>query len=103
MDLQRLEQSLFRAAKAKTPLETVPYGFEKRVMRHLLTPRMIDWHAAWSRALWRAAAPCVGLMLLLGAWAYSRPEPEHSNDLASDFENTLMAEVHADSFQETSW
>ena len=44
--------------------EHVPYAFEKRIMariREFLTPAPLT---VWSRMLWRAVAPCFGVMIL---------------------------------------
>jgi hypothetical protein len=52
-----------------------------------------DW-ALWARALWRAAAPCVAITLLLGAWSFfAPPSNAPANDLSQQLEQTLLAAV----------
>ena len=70
MNLAELERKLIAAARAHAPSDRVPYAFEKRIMAHLATRPMRDHWELWGRALWRAAAPCVAIMLVLGAWSF---------------------------------
>ena len=42
----------------------------KRIMARLAARPLADDWELWGRALWRAAAPCVAIMLLLGAWSF---------------------------------
>ena len=60
-----------------------------------------DW-ALWGRALWRAAAPCVAITLLLGAWiVLPRGATMLPCDLSQDFDNTLLVAVdHANIYSE---
>lgn len=53
-----------RLAKSVPRDEHVPFAFEKRVMAHLNASQGSDPMGDWSRALWRAVAPCIGIMLL---------------------------------------
>ena len=91
MNLERLRCNLLAVARADHPSDRVPYSFEKRVIAHLkLRPAFDEW-AFRSRVLWQAAAPCVGLMLLLIAWAWFTPASKTtSNELSLDLENTLL-------------
>ena len=76
--------------------EHVPYAFEKRIMarlRELLTP---DPLTHWSRMLWRAVAPCLGVMLL--AVLFSAGEPADTSPIqtaeeleSTDFETVMLA------------
>ena len=76
--------------------EHVPYAFEKRIMariRELLTP---DPLTVWSRMLWRAVAPCLGVMLL--AVLFSAGEPADTSPIqtaeeleSTDFETVMLA------------
>ncbi len=70
MDLAELNRKLIAAARANPPSQRVPFAFEKRIMARLTRPFEPDYRALWARALWRAAAPCVGIMLLFSAWAF---------------------------------
>ena len=91
MNLEKLRQNLLAVARATPPSDGVPYGFEHRIMAHLALRRALDHSAFWAGALWRAAAPCVGLMLLLVAWFFFAPVSKApSNDLSLDLENTLL-------------
>ncbi len=76
--------------------ERVPYAFEKRIMarlRELLTP---DPLTHWSRMLWRAVAPCLGVMLL--AVLFSAGKPTDTSPIqtvgeleSTDFETAMLA------------
>jgi hypothetical protein len=91
MKLEQLERNLLAAARGNPPSQEVPYCFEKRVMAHLQLRAAFDEWAFRSKVLWQAAAPCVGLMLLLIAWSWFTPAPKTpSNDLSLDLENTLL-------------
>ena len=90
------DEQLLRLARNLPDNERVPYAFEKRLMarlRDLLTP---DPLTHWTRMLWRAAAPCLGVMVL--AMLFSAGEPaETSAGLpadqpeATDFESVMLA------------
>jgi hypothetical protein len=104
MNLNELERKLIAAARAQAPDERVPLAFEKRIMARLGTRPMLDEWALWSSALWRAAAPCVAIMLLLSAWSLllsdRAPGP---SDLTQDFENTLVAAVDQEPAADAAW
>ena len=97
MNLAKLEQKLVAVARANPPSDQVPYAFEKRIMARLAAgPALDDW-ALWARALWRAATPCVAIMLLLGAWSFFTPSRSASmGDLSQQLEQTLLAAVDQD-------
>lgn len=103
MNLAELEEKLVAAARATPPGDRVPYAFEKRIMARLAARPVVDDWALWARALWRAAAPCAAIMLLLGAWSLFTP-PSHApanaanaaNDLSQQLEQTLLAAVDQD-------
>jgi hypothetical protein len=100
MNLAKLEQKLVAVARANPPSDQVPYAFEKRIMARLAArPALDDW-ALWARALWRAATPCVAIMLLLGAWSLFTPSRSASSastgDLSQQLEQTLLAAVDQD-------
>lgn len=69
MDLDRLQQRLFAEARSVPPGDGVPYAFEKRVMARLASAPTTDPWLLWGRALWRSAAVCVSLSLLLSVWS----------------------------------
>jgi hypothetical protein len=94
MDIDALQKKLIAAAKANPPRDSVPYAFEKRITARLAGQTMLDDLGFWAGSLWRAAVPCVAVMLLLGAWSLF---PVHhktvSSDLSQDIENTVLAAV----------
>lgn len=89
MDLVKLQQKLIAAARSQAPSDTVPYAFEKRIMARLSALPRVDALTLWTRAFWRAAASCVGIMLLLSAWTAFHPAANVS--LADDLETTIVA------------
>ena len=96
MNLETLQQKLLAAARSQVPSDHVPYAFEKRILARLLAPATLDHSALWARALWRAAAPCVALMLLFGAWSFVGNNPNRSGmadggDFSQHFEQTMLA------------
>ena len=97
MNLEDLQRKLLAAARANPPSNRVPLAFEKRIMARLPARPGLDEWALWARALWRAAAPCVAIMLLLSAWSFFTPKATApANDLSQEFENTLLAAVDQD-------
>lgn len=102
MDLEQIERALIAAARKDAPSQAVPYAFEKRVMARLRAGLAEDPWAFWSRALWRAAAPCVALTMLLGAWSMFEPEAgTEEPDLLQQFDHTVLAAAAQDSAIET--
>jgi len=92
MSLPELQKKLVAAARLKAPDERVPYAFEKRIMAQLAARPVADAWVFWARGLWRAAASCVAVALLLGAVSLLSPRvPAPGKDLSQDFENTLLA------------
>jgi hypothetical protein len=93
-DEPSLQRKLIAAARAHPPGDSVPYAFEKRVMALIAARAATDQLALWVRGLWRAAASCVAIALLLGAWVFFNPAASANNeDLSQNFENTLLASV----------
>ena len=104
MNLAELERKLIAAARANPQSERVPYAFEKRIMASLAARPIADDWALWARALWRAAAPCVAIMLLLGAWSFFDPQGSTpASDLSQELENTLLAAVDQDQTTDSTW
>ena len=92
MNLAKLEKKLIAAARNTPVNEAVPYAFEKRILAQIKSRNVQDQWSWWARALWRAAAPCVGIMMLLGAWSWF-DRSSGTPDLSQEFENTVMAVV----------
>jgi hypothetical protein len=104
MNVDELQRKLIAAARANPPSDGVPFAFEKRIMARLAArPRLDEW-ALWSRALWRAAAPCFAIMVLLSAWSFLAPNPSAPvNDLSQEIENTLFAAIDQDQPADSGW
>jgi len=104
MNLEQLQRKLLAAARANPPGDHVPYAFEKRILARLASVKPMDSWALWSHALWRAAAPCVAMALLLGVFHVVAPEAGSVDsgavtgatnyDLPQDFAQTLLAAVN---------
>ena len=65
LEIRSSDEQFLRFARNLPANEHVPYAFEKRIMarlRDLLTP---DPLTLWSRMLWRAVGPCLGVMILV--------------------------------------
>jgi hypothetical protein len=104
MNLTQLERKLIAAARANPPSERVPYAFEKRILARLAARPIVDDWGLWARALWRAAAPCVAIMLLLGAWSlYAPHKSAPANDLSQELEKTLLAAVDQEQTTDSIW
>lgn len=65
MNVDQLLDKLIAAARAHPPSDHVPYAFEKRIMARLGGDALADRLTVWTRLLWRAAAPCLGITLVL--------------------------------------
>src|SRR6185295_13038791 len=90
MNLAQLQNKLLASARENPPSDDVPYAFEKRIMAQLPAKPAFDLLAAWNRTLWQAAAPCVAVMLLLGAWTRFVQHTDSSHEtLATDLESSL--------------
>ena len=95
MNLIELQRKLIAVARANPPSDRVPLAFEKRILALISARPALDRWAAWARALWYAAAPCVAIMLL-SAWVvfqHSSGNNNPSTDLSQQFDNTLLADV----------
>jgi hypothetical protein len=103
MNLADLERKLIAAARAHPPSDRVPYAFEKRILARLAAQPRADGWQLWAGALWRAAAPCVAIMLLLLAWSLFTPGSAPANDLSQDLEQTLLAAVDQDQPADSTW
>jgi hypothetical protein len=97
MNTDMLHKKLIAAARAETPRDAVPYAFEKRVMGHIRAA-MPDACLSYSIALWRAAAPCLAIMMAVGAWVYLDETGIQNGSqagLESDLEQTMLAAVES--------
>ena len=97
MNLDDLQHKLIAAARAHPPADTVPYAFERRISHQIKRLGTGDLWGLWANALWRAAAPCVGLALVLAAWSLlSEPKAASGLDVSQAFENTVFAAASVD-------
>ena len=104
MDYSELHRRLITAARTEKPSDAVPYAFEKRVMANLGKQPILDQAALWASALWRGVAPCLAIMLLLGAWTFFDGQGAASTgDVSQDFDSTVLAAVGQDQPVDTTW
>ncbi len=104
MDLVKLQNQLLAAARSNPPSQRVPLAFEKRILAHLAGYRQQDEYARWAAALWRAAGPCVALMLLLGVWTYlASGRGSAPADLSQQFDQTVLVAVDQIQAVEPHW
>ena len=87
-----LQRKLILAARLTPADDRVPYAFEKRIMARLAALPKVDVWAFWGPALWRAAAPCIAITLLLGFWTvYSANHRPVQEVRVLDLERTVLA------------
>jgi anti-sigma-K factor RskA len=93
MNFSELERKLMAAARNHPPSDRVPFRFEKRVMSRVQSRPALDRCALWAHALWRSAAACVAVVVLLGAVTFFLPHKTRpaDGDLSQDFEKTMLA------------
>jgi hypothetical protein len=103
MNLAELERKLIAAARSRPINENVPYAFEQRIMAHVRERSAPDAWSLWARGLWRAAATCTGIMLLLGTWSFFSAGSTPATDLSQEFENTVLVAVDQAQSAETVW
>ncbi|HAV61456.1 MAG TPA: hypothetical protein DCY13_03725 [Verrucomicrobiales bacterium] len=101
MQLDVLEQKLVNAARKHPPGDHVPYAFEKRIMARLAEVGIPDGWFLWSRALWRAAVPCLLLVIFSGLWSSNSMNAANTVDFSQQLENTVLAELNQN--LENSW
>tara|TARA_A100001037_G_C15077881_1_gene602680 strand:- start:405 stop:767 length:363 start_codon:yes stop_codon:yes gene_type:complete len=89
--------------------DRVPYAFEKRIMAHIkdeetaAPPTAAQLWEQWSRMLWRAAVPCLAVLVIAAVWVKApgnvepaHPQPgaqpglaTHENDSQDDLEELV--------------
>lgn len=90
MELETKRQKLITVAKGCIPSTKVPYAFEKRIMAQLRGMKLDPW-AFWERALWKAAAGCAALVLVLAV--FDQDSAPQTEDLSVAIQNTVYAAV----------
>jgi hypothetical protein len=104
MNIDELERKLIMAARSNPPSDRVPYAFEMRIMERLKQPVFADHWSVWGQALWRAAAPCVAIMVLFTAWTVLSPTASPAEgDIDQELERTVMASFEAEPSAEMNW
>ena len=88
---------LIRAARQLPEEEQVPYAFEKRIMANLSQIKPVDNVALWALGLWKAAVPCVAVMLLITTWATISTSADSNveDSLATELELTMTQPLQA--------
>lgn len=101
MNIAKLQDKLVAAAR-QTPLDDrVPYAFEQRIMAHVRRPLASDRWTIWSRWMWQAAVPCLGLTAVLCALALSSGAQNTTRPpLNEQFETAVYAAVD---YSENAW
>ena len=102
------DERFLRLARNLPGNEHVPYAFEKRIMACVRELLVENPFAIWSRMLWRAVAPCLGVMLVAIVLSFGQgdtaaleplattakpanPTIETTEQNAIDFESVMLA------------
>jgi|SRR4051812_18992457 len=94
MNVVDLEKMLIKAARQERPSDKVPFAFEKRIMELVRPLPAPDSWGLWASALWRAAVPCLALMVALSVWSFvPRTSAPASSNLPQDMDNTVLAAI----------
>lgn len=93
MEVDKLRQKIVAAARRQTPSDAVPFAFEKRVMARLAEASAPDGWVFWGRALWRAAVPCI-LIVIFSGWWLRNSGPAQNPDLPQAIENAVLGELN---------
>lgn len=98
MNITELQRKLLAAGRARPPSDAVPYAFEQRILARLRAAPVADAWADWSRALWRAATPCLAVAMLLGIWSLAVPATfaPAADDFARAIEQAVFAAIAQD-------
>ena len=104
MNLGKLHETLVQAARTSPPSERVPFAFEQRILARLRATPLPEPGVLWARALWRSAALCFCIMVLLGAWVrLAPPRNPAPGDFSQELENTLLAASDQDQSADSAW
>jgi hypothetical protein len=95
MQLESLRRKLIAAARAHPPGDAAPLAFEQRIMARLRALPETDPLTQWVAGLWRAAVPCVAVMVFLCAinFLYA-PAAAPAESQADDLETVLTQPFH---------
>ena len=100
MNLDKLQEKVIAIARKNTPSDHVPFAFEKRIMARLADAGIPDGWILWGRALWRAAIPCLLLVLFVSVWSSASVNADDV-DFSLQFEEEVLAELNKN--VENSW
>lgn len=105
MNLDNLHKKVIAVARSNSPESSVPYAFEKRIMHRINSEPAVDAWAVWSRALWKAAGPCVGVALLVSAWSAFGPDSANGADdgMSADIESTVLSQFYNSNSNSGTW
>jgi hypothetical protein len=95
MNSQHLQKKLIAVARATPADSRVPYAFQKRVMARIKSAQADVW-SLWSTLMWRAAVPCLCVMVLTGAFSRFGIISTADHE-PGELETALMAPIAADS------
>lgn len=88
---ERLTPEKFLTVARELPVnERTPYAFEKRIMARI-AHAPVDTVSEWAHVLWRAVAPCVGIMLVAAAASFAAMSGDTTPDESPDLEATVFA------------
>src|SRR3954469_23662475 len=89
---ERLSPEEFLSLARELPRnERTPYAFEKRIMARISQTPMGETVSEWAQLLWRAMAPCVGIMLVAAAVSMAAFSGDPTPDETPDLEATVFA------------
>src|SRR5687768_15612348 len=91
MNLTELQTKLLAAARAHPSAGHVPYAFEKRIMARLASSQPEDLWSLWGTALWRGAAACLTVALLLAGFAYVQESTHPATNLSQVYDSTVSS------------
>lgn len=74
--------------------ERVPYAFEKRILARLGSAAP-DALSLWTNALWRAVAPCLGIMAIAAAVSFARVDESVAAQQEIDLDSAVLAPPEA--------
>jgi hypothetical protein len=88
----RLTPEEFLSLARSLPVdERTPYAFERRIMARLRDLPGADALSDWTHALWRAMAPCLGIMLLAAVVSFAVMGSDPGSESDGDLEATVFA------------
>lgn len=84
-------EEFIKLARELPQNERTPWAFEKRIMARIAHGPVADAVSEWTHLLWRAMAPCLGIMLLAAVVSMASMSGDTSSDEAGDLESTVFA------------